>query len=108
MKKAVLALYLLSGPAMFAQDKVIDPGGWTKAKWGMTEAQIKTAFPEAKPIIDNGDPLLGLEHYEVGPIKYRVTFYFDKKGGGLNGVALQRRMAMPRRGYMQKRPKVRS
>jgi hypothetical protein len=54
----------------------------------MTEAQIKAAFPEAKHIIDNGDPLLGLEHYEIGPIKYRVNFYFDKKDGGLNGVAL--------------------
>jgi len=85
----VLVLFLLSGPAMIAQNKAIDPGGWTKAKWGMTEAQVKTAFPGAKRIIDYGDPLLGLEHYEIGPIKYRVTFYFDKKGGGLTGVALE-------------------
>ena len=76
MKYAVLALLLFSDRATIAQDKVIDPGGWTKAKWGMTEAQIKAAFPEAKHIIDNGDPLLGLEHYEIGPIKYRVNFYF--------------------------------
>jgi hypothetical protein len=76
-------------PRRIAQGKVIDPGGWTKAKWGMKEAQVRTAFPAAKLIIDHGDSLLGLEHYEIGPIKYRVTFYFDKKGGGLNGVALQ-------------------
>jgi hypothetical protein len=30
---------------------------------------------------------LGVEHYEIEPVKYRVTFYFKK--GGLNGVALQ-------------------
>jgi len=40
------AVFLLAVGA-FAQNAADDPGGWTKAKWGMTEAEIKAAFPQA-------------------------------------------------------------
>lgn len=53
------ALLLLSAIATIAQEKIVDPGGWTKAKWGMTETQIKDAFPEAKYIAVFGTPYLG-------------------------------------------------
>lgn len=90
MKVGVSLLLLLCAVAL-AQDKPVDPGGWTKAKWGMTEAQIKEAFPEAKNIIVFGSPMLGIEHYQIAALKYRVTFYFDKKESkaGLMRVALQ-------------------
>ncbi len=91
--KYCAALLILFAVAV-AQDKVVDPGGWTKAKWGMTSAQIEEAFPEAKDIAVAGyhHPLLGLQQYEIGAIKYRVTFEFatnDGKPGGLISVALK-------------------
>jgi hypothetical protein len=60
----------------------------------MTVAQIKEAFPDAKDITVAGlnHPLLGLQQYEIGPIKYRVTFQFGTKDGrpdGLISVALK-------------------
>jgi hypothetical protein len=32
------------------QNVSADPGGWTKAKWGMKESQIKATFPQASQI----------------------------------------------------------
>ncbi len=71
-----------------AQD---DPGGWTKAKWGMTEAQIREAFPEARVYPYPRNPVnhfFGLDHITIGPspITYRVEFIF--KSGGLGSVKI--------------------
>ena len=79
--KLLASMLVLSAIVAVAQDRSADPGGWTKAKWGMLGPQIKEVFPEAKDIP-------GLQHYQIGPIKYRITFDFDKKAGGLIGVSL--------------------
>lgn len=64
-----------------------DPGGWTKAKWGMTQAQIGEAFPDnAKlyPEESGSRMILGLNGVTMGEpaaLTYRVRFFFDKSGG---------------------------
>jgi hypothetical protein len=99
----IMAVALLaSGHAQNAAD---DPGGWTKAKWGMTAAQVKAAYPEAAMIEDprvtrlnaaypgtlkNVPLFLGIRGYavnssSVGPSMYTVTFFFGKDDH-LNGV----------------------
>jgi hypothetical protein len=44
MRASHLTAVLISCVA-FAQSAADDPGGWTKAKWGMTEDEVKAAFP---------------------------------------------------------------
>jgi hypothetical protein len=41
-----VSLLIALAAALSAAD---DPGGWTAAKWGMTEAQLRDAFP-AQPV----------------------------------------------------------
>lgn len=81
-----------------------DPGGWTKAKWGMTQAQVLQVFPEAHLISYSWDAprrkgdrrpedpprvFFGLEHLTIGasPITYIVEFTF--KAGALESVKIE-------------------
>jgi hypothetical protein len=78
------------------QNVSVDPGGWTKAKWGMKEKQIKAVFPQATQVKDaNGDVSLGISGYRIDPIKYTATFGFDE-GGGLTSVAFDPEEEGPR------------
>src|SRR6266404_3814392 len=99
MKNVVLAaaaMFLLVGTSRAQQ--VEDPHGWTKAKWGMTEEDIKKLFSDAAilvpktkaeaPLLDapKGFKFLGIRNFEIIPLAYTVRFVFDK--GGLNSVTL--------------------
>ena len=74
----LLATFVASG---LAQNSADDPGGWTKAKWGMTEDQIKAAFPEAGPVrFFKQMNRLGLPTYNIDRIRFDVVFGFDDSG----------------------------
>src|SRR5664279_1371235 len=88
MKQQTALIWVAIGlfPAMLLaqthQNVSVDPGGWTKAKWGMKENQIKAVFPQATQVRDaDGDVLLGISGYRIDPIKYTVTFGFSEGGG---------------------------
>jgi hypothetical protein len=88
MNRLYVATLLLSSVA-FAQNSSDDPGGWTKAKWGMTQDQIRTAFPETAQIDDGTGRLsLGLRSYPIEQRKFAVVFSFDNEKR-LNSVRLE-------------------
>lgn len=67
--------------AGLAQNPGDDPGGWTKAKWGMTEDQIKAAFPDAAQVrFFRETNRLGLPAYNIDRIRFEVVFGFDASG----------------------------
>jgi hypothetical protein len=84
-----MTLLLLAGlaflPSTVAQEKAVpvDPGGWSKAKWGMNQSQILNVFPEAKlyevPGVEPGSKKLvfGIKGFQIDRMKFEVRFYFD-------------------------------
>ena len=62
-----------------------DPGGWAKAKWGMTEDDLKAAFPQIGQVQDEGRDQIGLPRYIIANHLYAVAFFLDKEKG-LRGV----------------------
>jgi hypothetical protein len=45
MRITIIAALAISIGFLFAQNPADDPGGWSKAKWGMTQTDINMAFP---------------------------------------------------------------
>jgi hypothetical protein len=86
MRTTIIALLAIVAVAGLAQNPADDPGGWTKAKWGMTEDQIKAAFPDAAQI-PSVNPRLVLPAYNINPDRFEVVFWFDASGA-LQEVAL--------------------
>jgi hypothetical protein len=91
-----MAVLAISAGCLLAQNAADDPGGWTKAKWGMTQDEIKSAFPATGQLMDQGQTHLGLPVYVVDHRKYAVSFSFDK-GDHLSYVHLidQKTLVMP-------------
>ncbi len=87
MKIAAICIALLVAVVSLAQNPADDPGGWTIAKWGMTQDQIKAAFPDATQVRFLREVRLGLPAYVIGPRKFVVAFGFDASGG-LQDVSL--------------------
>jgi hypothetical protein len=75
---AVIATLLVQSTFMAEDLQPVDPGGWTKAKWGMTPDQVKDAFPQATQIQDMGSPTLGIPGYVIENRKFSAAFGFDK------------------------------
>jgi len=63
MKTLMMITLMIFSGAISAKEG--DPGGWSKAKWGMTEAQVEKAFAGAVP----ADTKIGICKYGVG-MKY--------------------------------------
>jgi len=80
------ALCLLAALAAFAAE---DPGGWTKAKWGMTDDQLLAAFPEQAVRLDppeqNG-ARVAIRSIDLAGAKFDV--YFIPSDAGLRKVVL--------------------
>jgi hypothetical protein len=60
-----------------------DPGGWSKARWGMTEEEVVKAFDgQVKRIDVAGNPRgrLGIEALEVAGMKLTVSMGFGADG----------------------------
>jgi hypothetical protein len=71
-----LLLFLLSG--------VKDVDGWEKAKWGMSEQEVRTAFaPDIKGATD-----LELDDVTVDHLHFSARFWIDAKSKQLTGVRL--------------------
>ena len=78
----LFAAMMFAQSARPRQNVPADPGGWTKAKWGMKESQIKAAFPQTAQVKDSaGKVRLGLSEYPIDLDKYTVTFWFAEDGG---------------------------
>ena len=77
---SILAIVLLQSSAAASED----PGGWTKAKWGMTDAQIEAAFPgqvrhyEKPAAWDSGMYAdIYIPHVKVGSDSFEARFQMD-------------------------------
>jgi hypothetical protein len=97
--RATLALFLLSIP-LAAQPAKLDPGGWSYARWGMTDAQILDAssgqarrlegvIPDKQRSFDGaiaavGVPSLDLTRQDTGRI-----FFICAPDSGLEEVKVQ-------------------
>jgi len=61
-----------------------DPGGWTAAKWGMTDAQILAALPGQAVRLDPPEKLnrssVHIPELDVAGTKFHVYFTPDKDG----------------------------
>jgi hypothetical protein len=57
-----------------------DPGGWSKAKWGMTEREILKAFDGQVKRFGKGEPRhragVGIDALEVAGVKFNVSMGF--------------------------------
>jgi hypothetical protein len=78
MKLTTLCL-LAAAAAAFAAD---DPGGWTKAKWGMTDDQILAAFPGQAVRLDPPDAgaHIGIKTFDLADSPFDVRFLSDAAG----------------------------
>jgi hypothetical protein len=97
-------LILAVTPAfLLAQNpKLIDPGGWGKAKWGMSPDQVLGALPGARLL--TGNPLarkfgnrvspIGVDGIEIASHRFDAFMLFDDQG--LESVLLK-----PRSGEVQ-------
>lgn len=89
MKKAVLTILFAASALLLGQDSKLDPEGWTKAKWGITQAEVKKIFPEAVELTNEiGRRYLALTGFTIETTKFTVGFAFDKEDR-LTGVALK-------------------
>ena len=82
-----LSMYMMIAAVVQAAD---DPGGWTAAKWGMTDAQILQAIPAATrldPPEKNTHAGVQIESLELSGKDFHVLFVPDSKGL-LNSVLL--------------------
>ena len=66
MKSFIVAVLVTAG-MLYAKEG--DPGGWQKAKWGMTAALIQKAYGGTIPT-----------ETEIGAFKYAVRLGYDGKG----------------------------
>ena len=66
-------------------------GGWSHARWGMTQEQIKAAFPgvvttQRVELPKGVTDMIGMDRVDLAGIPFRALFAFDGNGG-LNEVA---------------------
>jgi hypothetical protein len=65
-----------------ASQPLQDPGGWTQAKWGMTVAELKQAFPQAVFYSTRqSGSTFGIPEYDLDGAKVHVSFDVDEKAG---------------------------
>ncbi|MDR3566322.1 MAG: hypothetical protein P4N59_33475 [Negativicutes bacterium] len=81
--KGILVSLLVVAAAIAADD----PGGWTKAKWGMTEAQLAEAFGPDIVRLDPPDSIAGGKikifqavDVQIGGTPFRAKLVPDKDG----------------------------
>ena len=81
-------IILLAAVASYAvaQNPADDPGGWSKAKWRMTEKQLREAFPQAETMKDGSSQTLGIRNFLIAVTSFKVIFGDDE--GGLYRVRL--------------------
>jgi hypothetical protein len=99
----LLLCALLLPPTAHAERPPAGPGSWPDLRWGMTEPQVLAALPGRAARLDAPETLadgrvvsMGLEHFEVGGVDFRVRFVFAQ--GKLALVALKNypaRLATP-------------
>jgi hypothetical protein len=72
-----------------------DVDGWSKAKWGMAEAEVWQAFqgeavrfPERRNY-KNTYATIGIPDYRIGNYRFKVMFMLDSKTNLLTGVNIQ-------------------
>jgi len=77
MRTTLIWLLAIVAVAGRAQTPADDPGGWTKAKWGMTVDQIKAAYPDAAQVPSLAVTRLRLPAYKINSYRFEVVFWFD-------------------------------
>lgn len=85
----IAAVPVLFATAALAQvPEAQDPDGWRAAKWGMTEAEVLSAFPgeverlkKPERLVNGPNCTLGIPTYRIQSMEYGVMFGFDEQGG---------------------------
>ena len=76
MRTATL-IVMIAATAMAADD----PGGWTAAKWGMTDAQILAAIPSATRLDPpDAGAHVHIKSFDLAGAAFHVLFQSDKDG----------------------------
>jgi hypothetical protein len=84
MQKPILALILAVSvpwllPAQQRTGPAEDPGGWNKAKWGMTRDQLVQAFgDQVKEFETLNGKAFGIPSWSISDRAYSVSLVFDK------------------------------
>src|SRR5208337_1616445 len=77
MRSAYIVMAL--GGALMAGD---DPGGWSKARWGMTDAAVIKAFDGKAKRVEKEDKnhlgQLAIDGLEIAGVKFDVSMEFGK------------------------------
>jgi hypothetical protein len=76
-----MAAMAVCAARLVAQNPADDPGGWTKAKWGMTEDELNATFPHIAQMQDDGSGGIGLPRYVIENHLYAVRFLIAKDTG---------------------------
>lgn len=90
MKILITALLLLGFTHIVQAEPPADVDGWNKLKWGMTEAEVAAAFPNAAPF-DNPNSskcMRAIDSTDVLGYQFRVVFTFDCTTKELNRVSM--------------------
>lgn len=84
MKTTIISIVamLLFLPNLCSSEDAQDLNGWNKAKWGMTEEELKVAFKE-----ENLTGLI-LNDFKIAENKFTVSFVMDTKTAKLEKVFL--------------------
>jgi len=95
MRHPAILIYALLGGACFSLPAADDPGGWSKAKWGMSEPQLADAFGPGIVRLDppdkvSGIPVLLAVDLDLAGSPFRAKLILDKYGK-LSSVLLQPR-----------------
>jgi hypothetical protein len=78
MRWLALGCFLLTCCAGRSTAQILqDPGGWSKARWGMTANELRTAFPEAVV----AGPVLAIPECEIDGERVHITFEVDAQAG---------------------------
>lgn len=87
MKTLAALIITIGASSALAQNPNDDPSGWTKAKWGMTEQDLRKVFPEAEPLQKDVFQHLDIQHFRIDGESigaklaelFKVTFVLDKE-----------------------------
>jgi hypothetical protein len=83
MRLFIFGCVLVAFCAMPSMAQMVqDPGGWTKAKWGMTASELKQAFPQA--VVYNSarsGQTFGIPKDELNGSRVHVSFEVDDEAG---------------------------
>lgn len=90
MKILITALLLLGFTHIVQAEPPADVDGWNKLKWGMTEAEVAAAFPNAAPFEhpNSSKCMRAIDPEDVLGYQFRIVLIFDCETKTLSNVSM--------------------